>query len=308
MTSTAPQTALALRNVLMATDFSPCSDRALLHAVAAANHYGSTLHLVHVVPTAPFCFLPPEAYPGTLEAKCLAQDLARADAQRLLADVLRRTHCENLDNRIWVQLGVVGETLCAIIRREHIDLAVVGTHGRTGLQRVVLGSVAEEVFRHAPCPVLTVGPRSWRSDPQSVRLKHVLFPTDLSTDSARALPFVMTIACEFGAAVTILNVIEHLDTEAEHDRALVVAVLKQRMQGIVSATGLKPSKLDFQIEFGDVADSIIETAERLAVDLVAFGLKAPDTRADRLPWKHAYRVVCEVTCPVLSLRGPARLE
>jgi len=308
MAATIPQTAVALRNVLAATDFSSCSDLSLLHAVAVAHHYGSTLHVVHVVPNVPFSLLPPEAYPGTLEAECLAQDLARADAQALLTEVLRRSHCEDLDQRIWVQLGAVGETLCALIRHEHIDLAVVGTHGRTGLQRAVLGSVAEEVFRHASCPVLTVGPRSWLSDPQSAHLKHILFPTDLSAESARALPLIMTIACEFGAAVTILSVVEHLDAEAKHDRARVLSVLEQRMRDLVSATEFTALRVDYQIELGNVADCVIETAERLAVDLVAFGLKAPDRRADRLPWKHAYKVVCEVACPVLSLRGPSEIE
>jgi nucleotide-binding universal stress UspA family protein len=305
MSATARQITLALRNVLVATDFSPCSERALLHAVAAAHHFGSTLHLVHVVQPAMFSFLPPDAYMGTPDAVGRALDLARADARTLITDILLHTHCKDLNHRTWVQAGAVGETLRTIIEREHIDLAVVGTHGKTGLRRMVLGSVAEDVFRYVSCPVLTVGPHSWQSDPQTVRLKHVLFPTDFSADSARALPFAMAIAAEFAAALTILHVVERFDGEAAHDRPRVVAALQERIREMVSNAGRMPSGIAFQVEFGSVADMVVETAARLGVDLVAFGLKAPDTYVDHLPWMHAYKVVCEVACPVLSLRGPS---
>jgi nucleotide-binding universal stress UspA family protein len=308
MAATTPQAALALRNVLFATDFSPCSERALLHAVAVAHLYGSTLHLVHVLQPALFSLIPPEGYPGTCEAEKLAMDLARADARKLVAAVLCRTHCEGLNNRIWVNLGLAGETLCAIIQREHIDLAVVGTHGRTGLRKVVLGSVAEDVFRHASCPVLTVGPHSWRSDPQSVHLKHVLFPTDLSADSARALPIAMAIAAKFDATVTILHVVERLDAEAAHDKRCVASALEERMLKMVSSAGPMPQGIVARVGFGDVADTVMETADRIGVDLIAFGLRAPDTYVDRLPWMHAYKIVCEAACPVLSLRGASVRE
>ena len=305
MPTTTPQLALALRNILVATDFSPCSERALLHA-AAAHHCGSTLHLVHVVQPGIFYILPPEAHVWTPEALDLALKKSSTEAHTLVTDVLQRTHCEDIKHRIWVQQGAdVGETLRSIIEVENIDLAVVGTRGRTGLHRIVLGSVAENIFRYAPCPVLTVGPHSWRSDPQSVHLKHVLFPTDFSTESARALPIAMATVADFGAALTILTIIEGLEREAALDRPRVVAALEQRMREMVCAVAPVPPGTVFQVEFGEVADIVIEAVVRLGIDLVVFGLKAPDTYVDRLPWMHAYKIVCEVGCPVLSLRGPS---
>lgn len=297
MAATAPQVALAIRNVLVATDFSPCSNRALRHAVAAAHHFGATLHLVHVVQPGMFNFVPPEAYMGAAQALERAVELTRVEADARLADVLHETHCENLRHRTWVDVGGVAEMLKATIRREHIDLAVVGTHGRTGLSKFALGSVAEEVFRHAVCPVLTVGPRSWDSDPQAARLKHILFPTDFSTDSAAALPLAMAIAADFGARVTMLHVVGRLESDAAHDQARVVSALEARMREMAGA------RVDCQVAFGEVADQVIEKAASLGADLVAFGLKAPETYVDRLLWMSAYKVVCEVACPVLSVRG-----
>jgi nucleotide-binding universal stress UspA family protein len=175
MTATIPQAAIALRNILLATNFSSYSDRALLHAVAIAHHYGSTLHLAHIVQPALFNMLPPDSYIGTVEAEAATIDSARVEVRKWVSDMLRSTHCEHLKHHTWVQLGLVSEALRALIQREHMDLIVVGTHGRTGLRKVVLGSVAEEVFRHATCPVLTVGPHSWRPNPPAVHLERVLF-------------------------------------------------------------------------------------------------------------------------------------
>ena len=303
MIATVPQATLALRNILLATDFSSCSDRALLHAVAIAHHYGSTLHLAHIVEPTFFNMLPPDSYVGIAEAEVATINSARSCAQRKIADVLCATHCENLKHHTWVQMGIVGESIRSIIQRENIDLVIVGTHGRTGLSKLVLGSVAEEVFRHAPCPVLTVGPYSWGCNPPAVHLRRVLFPTDLSADSARALPITMAIASKFAAPITLLHVVERLDSAAAHDRPRVVAALKERMREMVFAVGPIPPETTFQVAFGDIADCIIDTAESLRVDLIAFGLKAPNTYVDRLPWMHAYKVVTEVACPVLSLRG-----
>lgn len=306
MSTATPQATLALRNILIASDFSPSSESALLHAVSIAHHYGSTLHFAYVVQPALFSMIPPDGYMGTAEAEEYAMDLARTDARKLLAGVLHRTNCEDIENRVWVNLGPVGETLCAIIQREHIDLTVVGTHRRTGLRKLVLGSAAEDVFRHACCPVLTVGPHCWRSDPHEPHLKHVLFPTDLSADSARALPIALSIAAKFDARFTVLHVVEHLDPEPAHDKARVVRALEQRMREMVCAVAPMPPEISFEVQFGQVAECVVEAASRLAVNLVAFGLKAPDTHADRMSWIHAYKIVCEVGCPVLSLRGPRR--
>ena len=303
MPATVPQAAVAIRNVLVATDFSTYSERALFHALAVAHAYGSTLHVAHVVQPAFFAMIPPDGYMCTPVAEDEALDLARDDAERLVAYALRKAHCEEVKHRTWVRLGQIGETLCRIIEQEHVDLAVVGTHGRTGLRKLVLGSAAEDVFRHARCPVATIGPQCGGADPEKPHLKHILFPTDLTPDSARALPVTTAIAAKFGAKITLLHVVEHMKPDAAHDKERVARALEYQMMEMaeLSAPILPGTKT--KIEFGDPGEMIIETAERLKADMIAFGLKAPDTYVDRLPWMHAYKIACEAHCPVLSLRG-----
>jgi nucleotide-binding universal stress UspA family protein len=300
---TIPQAEVAIRNILFATDFSNCSQRALYHAIAVAHAYGSTLHVAHVVRPALFSMVPPEGYMGTAAAETLALELAREDAERAVAEAIRIAHCDDVKHRTWVRLGEVGDVVRGLIMDEHIDLAVVGTHGKTGLRKLVMGSVAEDVFRRAPCPVVTIGPQCGGANPQSPKLKHILFPTDLTPDSARALPITAAIAAKFGAKITLLHVVEHRNVEATCDRQRIVAALEAQMleMAAIFAPVLPGTKA--QVEFGDVGTAVLASAERLGTDLIAFGLKAPDTYVDRVPWMHAYKVACEAQCPVLSLRG-----
>jgi nucleotide-binding universal stress UspA family protein len=139
-----------------------------------------------------------------------------------------------------------------------------------------------------------------------VRLKHILFPTDFSPESAQALPLATAIADDFGGRITMLHVVERLEADAAQDRARVITGLQERMREMASLTAQISPRMDFQVGFGAVAETVIETASSLGVDLVAFGLKAPDSYVDRLPWMHAYKVVCEAGCPVLSVRGASR--
>ncbi len=134
--------ALAIRNILVATDFSPFSDQAIRAAVALARHFGATLHLLHVVHHAP------ERAAALDRLGALAE--AQADGVSFTASV------------------AVGRPAPEIVRyaaREQMDLVVVGTHGRTGLAHVVMGSVAEAVVRTSLCQVLTIRLRAPTGEP-----------------------------------------------------------------------------------------------------------------------------------------------
>jgi nucleotide-binding universal stress UspA family protein len=303
-----PQTAVALRNILIATDFSECSERALRHGVAIASHYGSTLHLLHVVSPVSFFLGAPEAYVGGADALAQAVGFAHHDTETLLRRIAGPIRLKALKHRNWVIPGGVWETMCTIVRSENIDLAIVGTHGRTGLRKVFLGSVAEDVFRRCSCPVLTIGPHAPGAEPETLRLQHILFPTDLSEDSARAVPWVLSAAREWGSRITVLHIIERLEGEAARDSARVQRVLEARMRDLVGSAGAIPPNTDFEFAVGSIEEDIVQAAERHHSDLIVLGLKAPDSYVDRLPWMHAYKVVCEVGCPVLTVRGTSGRE
>lgn len=129
---TAPD-AVAIRNILSATDFSPCSDQAVRAALALARHFGARLHLLHVVARA-------------------AEREAALDRLGAFAEA----HVEGVPFTAAVAAGRAAPEIIRHAEQEQVDLIVVGTHGRTGLAHVVMGSVAEAVVRAAPCQVLTI--------------------------------------------------------------------------------------------------------------------------------------------------------
>src|SRR5271157_6331850 len=145
---------LRLKSVLLATYLSPASVKPLHHALAIARHYRAKLYIAHVVSSVPYLMAGPEA----LELGC---DGASVDMQQLQRDLLHDGSLNGLDHEFILRRGCVWEELRAAIFEKQIDLVVVGTHGLRGLEKVLLGSDAEQVFRDATCPVLTIGPYSY---------------------------------------------------------------------------------------------------------------------------------------------------
>ncbi len=146
--------ALAVKNVLFATDFSATSEAALPYATAICRRYGSTLHLAHVLSDANILLL--SGGVDYVSMGTLYED-AHTEANQKLDAISSRL--EGISHHNYVRHGQVWKSLEGIVAENEIDLIVLGTHGRTGLGKLLLGSVAEDILRHAPCPVLTVGPK-----------------------------------------------------------------------------------------------------------------------------------------------------
>jgi nucleotide-binding universal stress UspA family protein len=146
---------ISIKNILVATDFSDLSDAALMYGKDFARSYGAVLHVVHVandlasgVSAIPMAVAPDV---GTLQMQL------EADARRLLDDLLTEEDRRVLRARpVLLTSPLPAETIVSYARDAMIDFIIIGTHGRTGLSRLLLGSVAEHIVRLAPCPVLTV--------------------------------------------------------------------------------------------------------------------------------------------------------
>jgi len=145
---------LAVENIVFATDFSPTSEAALPYGAAICRRFGSTLHTVHVISETGLLMMS-----GGVDY--VSMGTIYEDAQNEAKERLDRIseHLEGISHRDYVRYGQVWKNLAAIIAENEVDLLVVGTHGRTGLGKLLLGSVAENILRHAQCPVLTVGPK-----------------------------------------------------------------------------------------------------------------------------------------------------
>jgi len=297
MSAIASAVAPVLKSVLVATDFSETSQKPLRHALAIARHYGAKLYLAHVVSSLGFTLVGADALNAATEA-------AKRDAHHLETRLVESGALAGLHYEFIIGQGAVWEVLNQIVRREQVDLIVNGTHGRRGLRKVVLGSVAEQIFRYADCMVFTVGPGSYHESrvDDSLPNRTFLFPTDFGEPSLHALPYAISYANQFGAKLLLLHVVH---TTAKPKSYLYRASL-QRLEELTLNSTLKVTP-EFVVEYcsaGPISEKILETAENLKVDLIIMGLRRSTyvEATSHALWATAYDVVCGAECPVVTTR------
>jgi nucleotide-binding universal stress UspA family protein len=276
----------SIARVLYATDFSRQSAAALPYALSVARKYGAKFFCVHVVNPGPL----PAGFPAHSWHAVVAQAIREA---RVSMEALEG-RWNDVPHEALVCCGDAWTELSKVVREEKIDLIVVGTHGRAGLRKAVLGSVAEKVFRHSSCPVLTVGPKVSGEADRIVELHSILYPTDLSAESRAALPYAVSLAREHGARLYVLHVLQGPSDVDE-----------ERVSGEIRRALPSDSDLSYApkiyIQAGNPGEAIPQLARELAMDLIVLGPKRhsgiPGTMAT------AYKVVIQAACPVLTVRG-----
>jgi len=176
----------SFNNILFATDFSQCSQMAFPYLRAIAEGYGSKIHMVHVLPPEPTLQVPLDTIPELV--------VDRSAALFAMEAMLGRKPFGRSAFTTTVKRGQLWQVLSQQIVEKQIDLIVLGTHGRHGLKKFVLGSVSEQVFRLARCPVLTVGPHAMDEKVATANFATILFATDFSYGSQRALSYASSLA------------------------------------------------------------------------------------------------------------------
>ena len=237
-----PSGRVLLRNVLFATDFSAASMRALAYAASLARQYGAKLHASHVVPIESYLL-------GDAQAVERLR-LARAEAESNLTEIVRSPAVGSVPMATLLDNGDIWSVLQGFIEQYSIDMLVVGTTGRTGLGKVLLGSVAEEAIRESPCAVLTVGPRT--PDDAAPRLRNILYASDFSADSLVGVPYAFSFAEKFHARLTLLHVIPSLPESPYLDAQMA----RVRLGEIASAHASLATAPNVVVEMGSRANMI----------------------------------------------------
>jgi nucleotide-binding universal stress UspA family protein len=290
-------TRVSLKNILYATDFSPASESALPYVLGLAKQYGAKVHALHVRFPATYPIVGPEAMPQIMEA---AEQQAKLDAQRLHGILA------NISHDVIVSEGDLWPIITEIVQQQKIDLIIIGTHGRTGVGRVLLGSVAEEIFRKASCPVLTVGPHVSKDSERRLEMKQILYATDFSPESLEALPYAVSLAQEHQAQLTLLHVVgEPKVGDLVNPEHYVESTLRQ-IRKLVPPEAERWCEPKFVLEHGPAADRIMETAIAIGADLIVLGVRGAEGKmgATTHLWRPtAHRVVTQAQCPVLTVRG-----
>lgn len=284
-----------IKNVLFATDFSKYSNAALPYARAISHQFGVKLYGVHV--------LSPEAYLYSAEGWVPA--LEQQDEQRRVDADQFEQQLRGVPHEVMSPVGDIADVIFRIINDNQIDLLVLGTHGRSGLPKMLLGSVAEKLFRQSPIPVLTVGPHVPKRDNSVAEFNKIAFATKFNEQSEAALPYAIEFAQQYQTHLYALHVLEHasagtVNLEADMDFAT------RRMREMFAVDSELCFEPEFYVEAGNASAKIREFATKHGADLIVMGVGAPAYGIGTLThFGHslAQEVVAYATCPVLTVRG-----
>jgi universal stress protein A len=146
---------VTIRRILAPTDFDVCSSPTTRYAVELAEKFGSELILLHIVQDLALA-MPDAVMPTPVPAPMLTELIDAAKTS--LENLVKSENLMRLNPRLEVRVGSPAAEIVAVAKELKVDLLCIGTHGRGGLAHLLLGSVAEKIIRHAPCPVLTIRP------------------------------------------------------------------------------------------------------------------------------------------------------
>jgi len=305
---------VSFKRILLATDFSEASERALSYAIAFCTRYASDLFIVHAAEAEPREAIPMDPLPREL-------DRARIEAERQMKRLGRTSKLKDLPHNLIVEKGDVWSVLSSIIEREHVDLLIMGTHGRRGFRKLALGSVAEEVLHLAPCPVLTVGPNVIPAPAHAVRFPEVLFAADFGQASNNALPYAIALVQDSGGHLVLLHMVEPMPAAeiapAAYGPPMYAAQelakwqSARKLESEEKLADLLPSgvqwvsKPTFAVGMDLLPEGILETAKIHKSELIVMGANHTEVPrlAAHLPWALTSEVIRKARCPVLTCRS-----
>ncbi|MGB6473666.1 MAG: universal stress protein [Candidatus Sulfotelmatobacter sp.] len=308
------QQCTGFKHVLIATDFSDASDRALAYALAIAHRYGCALSVVHAIKPEPREQIPMEPLPRELNRR-------RFEAEQQMKNLSEKAGLSDLEHDLLLEQGPVWDVLASVIQREKADLLVLGTRGRGGLKKLALGSVAEEVLHLAPCPVLTVGPHAALADSGALEFKRILFATDFGPASAKAFPYALSLAEDYHAKLVLLHMMPTMPIAdlgpatygpSSYAAEKVTAWRRtMREESVTKLRELVPTCTNLVEKPECVAgtdflpEGILDAAAMRGVDLIIMGAnRTPFPRmAAHMPWALTHEVICHAKCPVLTVHN-----
>ena len=286
---------IAFKNVLAASDLSPDSQAALAWAQRIARRYGSKLVVTHVISPAETALVPPEYWGSSMQ---MIDEAAKAQLDELSASF------KGVQHEVRLEHGRLPEIISAEIEELHIDLLILGTHGREGAGRFAIGSAAEELLRRVHCPVLTVGPNVSVPRGEKVAFEEILLATNLGHESLAAATYAISLAEEFQARLTLLNVMDDEDFDPPVDPQVALKSRTERLRKIASADGDLARKPDCIVEFGNGAEQILRVAHERSADLIVLGAKPATAHiiaATHVSAATVHSVIARATCPVMTV-------
>lgn len=302
---------MTARRVLVPTDFSENADLALAHAVHLADRFGASLHLLHVVGELN------AAWNGLAETEDRSAELEA----RIQSEVEERVQRMASDHSsVGVQTEVVQQpnvnvvdTVLEYVDGHDIDFVVMGTRGRRGIGRLMLGSVANRAIRQAPCPVMTVRAETEKAvNASHMNYQDILVPIDFSEYSRKALRLSKDVAARHGAHLQLMFIAEKRVVPTFSDTGLpgvsvvemdpdIVENAQDALREVDEHVGGPSVESTYHVQEGEVAQEIVDFAETNETDLVVMATRGQTGITRFVLGSNTERVVRAAPCPVLTV-------
>jgi|SRR6266403_675328 nucleotide-binding universal stress UspA family protein len=294
---------MEIKLILCPIDFSEFSIRAYHYALSLAEHYRAKLVAQHIVELSRHPSL------GFVVSAGLYDEFRKAlhqNAEQELRDFVKQHTRGQIHPELVVQQGAAADDILSFAQAQKADVIVMGTHGRRGFDRLVLGSVTDRVMRRAPCPVLAISKPphdSMAADKQGHHIHHlsrILFCTDFSENSEHALNYAISATAEYDAELTLLHVLEEIPTPGATQEAMATAA--EQLDKLIAPDKRKTIKMKTEVRIGKAYEQIIQFAAEQQVDMVTMGVRGRGALDAAVFGSTTYRVIQLGPCPVLAVR------
>ncbi len=294
---------MEIKLILCPIDFSEFSIRAYRYALSLAEHYRAKLVAQHIVELSRHPSL------GFVVSAGLYDEFRKAlhqNAEQELRDFVKQHTRGQIHPELVVQQGAAADDILSFAQAQKADVIVMGTHGRRGFDRLVLGSVTDRVMRRAPCPVLAISKPphdSMAADKQGHHIHHlsrILFCTDFSENSEHALNYAISATAEYDAELTLLHVLEEIPTPGATQEAMATAA--EQLDKLIAPDKRKTIKMKTEVRIGKAYEQIIQFAAEQQVDMVTMGVRGRGALDAAVFGSTTYRVIQLGPCPVLAVR------
>jgi nucleotide-binding universal stress UspA family protein len=291
---------MQVKLILCPVDFSDFSVSAYEYALTLAEYYKAHLVVLHAIELSKY------PYADYVGATGDFADLLRAlceGGKAKLREFVKKHLRPGVEPELAVDQGNASDLILLFAQKQNVELIVMGTHGRRGFDRFVLGSTTDRVVRRACCPVLVVSNPAdniMTTGPDGKhRLSRILYCTDFSLNSERALQYAISVASEYGAEVTMFHVIEGAP-DPTTAQAIIAARTKQ-LDKLVSDNQCEHLNVRTAARCGKPYKEIVGYAKEVQAHLIIMTARGGDAVDRAIFGSTTYRVIQLGPCPVLAV-------
>jgi nucleotide-binding universal stress UspA family protein len=298
---------VTINRILCPVDFSGHSRVALDYATVLARWYEAEVLALHAYAMA----MVPATIGAMPAVTTVGIPLTREEIERDLEVFVRPVEAAHIKTTVTVTTGGPARVILDAAERLPADLIVMGSHGASGFERMILGSVTEKVLRRARCPVLVVPRRADGPGGPEVLFRRILCAVDFSTCSTKAISYALSLAEEAGGCLTLLHVVEGLDHDpmttshfnVPEYRQHLVEDAQRRLAELVPTETRTWCECRAEVRTGKAYREILETARTSDADLIVVGVRGRNAVDLALFGSTTNHVVRSAECPVLTVRS-----